>query len=125
MQNIALVAIGGAVGSVARYLVGIGALRLFGPDFPVGTLAVNIVGSFLMGVFIELVALKFDGSPALRLLIATGFLGGFTTFSAFSLDVVGLWERGAVASLLVYLVGSVVFSILALFAGLVLVRAWA
>jgi len=94
MNAILLVASGGAIGSVARYLVGVGMARAFGVAFPYGTLTVNVIGGFLMGLFIELLARRFDGSPELRLFIAIGILGGFTTFSSFSLDVVVLWERG-------------------------------
>lgn len=113
---------GGATGAGMRHLVGLVALRLFGIAFPYGTLTVNVVGSFLMGLFIEFMALKLDASSNLRLLIATGFLGGFTTFSSFSLDVALLWERGAAMLAAFYVVVSVAVSILALFAGLALVR---
>ena len=71
--------------------------RAFGVAFPYGTLAVNVIGGFLMGLFIELLARRFEGSPELRLFIAIGILGGFTTFSSFSLDVAVLWERGELA----------------------------
>jgi fluoride exporter len=118
-----LVACGGAVGASLRHLVGIVAVKLFGHGFPIATLTVNVLGSFAMGVFIELLALKLQGSQELRLLVATGVLGGFTTFSAFSLDFVVLYERGALAAAAGYLAGSVVLSILALFAGLAVVRA--
>ena len=96
--SVLLVAIGGAFGSVCRYLVGIGAGRLLGADFPFGTLTVNIVGSFAMGLFIELLAVRLDGSEPFRLFIAVGILGGFTTLSSFSLDTIVLFERGAVTA---------------------------
>ena len=121
---ILLVAVGGAFGSVCRYLVGVGAGRLLGPDFPFGTMIVNIGGSFIMGVFIELLALRFNGSEELRLLVAVGILGGFTTLSSFSLDTIVLFERGAVAATAVYVAGSIVLSLAALVAGLHLVRAF-
>ena len=121
---ILLVAVGGAFGSVCRYLVGVGAGRLLGPDFPFGTMIVNIGGSFIMGVFIELLALRFDGSEGLRLFVAVGILGGFTTLSSFSLDTIVLFERGAVAATAVYVSGSIVLSLAALVAGLHLVRAF-
>jgi len=123
MGNILIVAAGGAVGSVTRYLVFVASLRLFGSGFPFGTMIVNIVGSFLMGVFIELLAVRFNASDQLRLLVATGFLGGFTTFSAFSLDVIALWQRGEIVAALAYAGISVVASLLALVGGLALVRA--
>jgi len=123
MMNILLVALGGAIGSVSRYLVGTVTLRLYGPAFPWGTLAVNIVGSFAIGVLAELIARRFDASPELRLLLVTGFLGGFTTFSAFSLDAIVLLERGNLLLAAGYIAGSVVFSLCAVLAGLALVRA--
>ncbi|WP_026792860.1 fluoride efflux transporter CrcB [Pleomorphomonas oryzae] len=120
-----LVAVGGALGSVCRYLVGVGAGRLLGAGFPFGTIIVNIVGSFIMGLFIELLALKFDGSEPLRLFVAVGILGGFTTLSSFSLDTIVLFERGAVAAAAVYVGASIVLSLAGLVAGLHLVRAFA
>jgi fluoride exporter len=121
-SNIFIVAAGGALGSVCRYLVGVGAYRLLGHGFPWGTLAVNVAGSFAIGVFIELLALRFSGSPALRLAVATGFLGGFTTFSTFSLDTLALWERGQPALAAGYVAASVILSLGGLVAGLALVR---
>ena len=95
MVHLALVAIGGAIGAGSRHLVNLAALRLFGPAFPVGTLAVNVIGGLLMGLLAGYFALKYSGGgQGLRLFLATGILGGFTTFSAFSLDAVLLWERG-------------------------------
>ncbi len=123
MLNVVLVAFGGAAGSVMRHFVNVAALRTFGSGFPAGTLAVNIAGSFLMGALVEFLALRFNGSPQLRLLLATGFLGGFTTFSAFSLDFAVLWERGEVATAIGYVTVSVLASLAALFGGLALVRA--
>lgn len=123
MNHLLIVAAGGAVGAGLRHLTGVAAMRWLGAGFPWGTLTVNILGCFLMGVFIELLAGRIQGSTELRLLIATGLLGGFTTFSAFSLDVAVLWERGEAGHAALYVAASVVFSILALFAGLALVRA--
>jgi CrcB protein len=124
MNNILLVAAGGAVGASARHLVGMVSLRLFGSAFA-GTMTVNIVGSLAMGLFIGLLALRFQGSEMLRLLVATGFLGGFTTFSAFSLDFTVLWERGEFVLALGYVAVSVALSLGALAAGLWLVRSLA
>ena len=122
MYHLLVVAVGGAVGAGMRHLVGLASLRLIGPAFPWGTLTVNIVGSFAMGVFIELLARRVGASSELRLFIATGILGGFTTFSAFSLDVAVLWERGAHAAAAGYVVATVAGSVAALFAGLAIVR---
>lgn len=124
LSHLILVAFGGALGASARYLTNLAALRLAGPNFPWGTLTVNIVGSFVMGVFIAYLARRAGGTSAeLRSFIATGFLGGFTTFSAFSLDFASMWERGDQWTGAVYLAVTVVVSIFALFAGLSLVRA--
>ena len=122
MYHLILVAIGGAIGSSLRHLVNLAMLRLVGPGFPSGTLAVNIAGSFVMGVFVEMLARRFGASNEVRLFVATGVLGGFTTFSAFSLDFAVLWERGASLPALFYLLASVIGSILALFLGLWLAR---
>ncbi|MEX3008882.1 fluoride efflux transporter CrcB [Hoeflea sp. TYP-13] len=123
MAHILIVALGGAVGASLRHLVNLATLRMLGPNFPWGTLTVNVFGSFAMGIFIELLLRRLGGSQELRLLIATGLLGGFTTFSAFSLDVALLWERGAGVTATIYAVSSVVLSIAALFAGLALAKA--
>ena len=123
MYQFGLVALGGGIGAGCRHLVNLGALRVFGPGFPAGTLAVNISGSLLMGILVGLLALRGSGGADLRLFLSTGVLGGFTTFSAFSLDAVVLWERGEAASAGLYVLASVVLSILALLAGLALTRA--
>ena len=122
MLHLLLVAIGGAVGASVRHLVNLAALRIAGPNFPWGTMAINVAGSLAMGVFIELLARRFNASNELRLFVATGILGGFTTFSAFSLDFAVLWERGAMVSALGYALASVIGSLLALFLGLWLAR---
>ncbi|MFF0949761.1 fluoride efflux transporter CrcB [Rhizobium leguminosarum] len=120
-----LVAVGGAIGSLLRYYVGQWALRLMGPAFPWGTLAVNVVGCFVIGVFAELIARKFNASVELRLLLITGFLGGFTTFSAFSLDAISLFERGEAVAGSIYIAASVGLSMAAVIAGLAVMRALA
>ena len=117
-----LVMLGGALGSGGRYLVGRAAVALGGVGFPAGTLAVNLVGGLLMGVLAGVLA-RTGASEAWRLFLGVGVLGGFTTFSAFSLDVVSLYQRGAIAVALGYVLVSVVGSVVALFAGLSLVRA--
>ena len=127
MLHFALVVLGGGIGAGSRHLVNLAALRLFGSGFPLGTLAVNVVGGFLMGVLAGYFALRYSGESGqgVRLFLATGILGGFTTFSAFSLDALLLWERGVFGLAALYVVGSVVLSIGALVAGLSLVRALA
>lgn len=125
MNHFLIVAAGGAAGAGLRHLTGLAALRLLGAGFPWGTLAVNLAGSFAMGLFIEWLARRAGGSPELRLFVATGILGGFTTFSAFSLDVAALWERGAGALAATYVLASVCGAVLALFAGLWLMRHFA
>ncbi|WP_425418345.1 fluoride efflux transporter CrcB [Oricola indica] len=122
MSHLLLVALGGGLGASARYLTNLAALRIAGPHFPWGTMIVNIVGSFAMGVLVAWLARRTGTSMELRSFIATGFLGGFTTFSAFSLDFALMWERGNQWPGAIYLAASVALSILALFAGLTLVR---
>ena len=123
MFQVLLVAFGGAIGSVLRYYVGIWGVRLAGPAFPWGTLTVNVVGSFIIGVFAEVIARKYGGSTDLRLLLMTGLVGGFTTFSAFSLDAIVLIERGNAGIALLYVFVSVGVSLGTVFAGLSLARA--
>jgi CrcB protein len=124
MIHLLLVAAGGAIGAGARHLANLAALRLFGPSFPIGTLAVNVIGGLLMGLLTGWLALRYSGGgQGLRLFLATGILGGFTTFSAFSLDAVLLWERGEVIAASVYVILSVALSIAALAVGLFLMRA--
>lgn len=122
MINIALVALGGALGSVGRYLVGSIALRAMGPGFPWGTIAVNIVGSLVIGMMAEVIALRYGASMHLRLLVVTGFLGGFTTFSAFSLEVAVMIERGDFFNAGFYAAASFAISMAAVFIGLALAR---
>ncbi len=123
MKMIFAVAAGGAFGAVARYLVMTGVGRLLGPhDFPWGTLTVNVVGSILMGVLIELLALVWSPSQELRALLVVGVLGAFTTFSTFSLDVVALFERGQTLFVAAYVAGSVVLCVGGLLAGLHVMR---
>jgi fluoride exporter len=115
------VALGGAIGASARYLVGIWMIRMLGhTPFPVAILTINVVGSLLMGIFIGAAAQR--GLTYLSPFVATGLLGGFTTFSAFSLEVMVLWERGETASAALYIGLSVALSILGLAAGLWLAR---
>ncbi|REC54949.1 fluoride efflux transporter CrcB [Rhodosalinus sediminis] len=114
------VALGGAAGAVARYLTGLAAARVMGAGFPWGTLVVNVLGAFLMGVLV--VALAKAAVPRLGPFLVTGLLGGFTTFSAFSLDAIALWERGEGALALLYVGASVLVSLAAVAAGLAAAR---
>lgn len=122
-QHIMAVASGGAIGSVARYLVGIASGKMFGLAFPWGTLIINIVGSFLIGAFVESFALKWDLPLVMRVFLTVGICGGFTTFSTFSLDSYLLMVRGELVPAAIYIIGSMVLSIAALFGGLQLMRA--
>jgi CrcB protein len=119
------VALGGALGSVMRYLVGIGAGKAFGTDFPWGTLIINITGSFVMGVFAGLFATRWNLPQAARIFLTVGICGGYTTFSTFSLDAFYLIERGELAATAAYMVGSAVLSVGALVAAMHLVRTMA
>ncbi|MCG6884077.1 MAG: fluoride efflux transporter CrcB [Silicimonas sp.] len=115
------VALGGALGASLRYLFGVGVFRLLGPtSFPVAILAVNILGSFLMGVFVVLAAQR--GLTHVSPFVMTGLLGGFTTFSAFSLEAMTLYERGDIGQAALYVALSVVLSILGLAVGMVVAR---
>lgn len=117
------VAAGGALGSVARYLAGILAAQWFGTAFPWGTLFVNVTGGFLIGALAESFALRSDPGLTVRALLIAGVCGGYTTFSAFSLDVVTLVNRGEAVLAGLYVVTSVVLSLAALFAALQVMRA--
>lgn len=124
-QLILAAAIGGATGSVARYLVSIWSGKLFGTAFPIGTLAVNVTGSFLIGAFVGLFATKWNLSESAKVFLTVGICGGYTTFSAFSLDTWFLLERGETTAALAYMLGSVVLSLGALIAALYVVRSLA
>jgi CrcB protein len=115
-----MVALGGALGSLLRYVV---ASAIPPSPFPWGIFVINITGGFVMGVIVELSALKLSIGPELRAFLTVGILGGYTTFSTFSLDSALLIQRGAYGAAAAYIVGSAGLSILALFAGLFLVRA--
>jgi fluoride exporter len=121
-MNYLLVFIGGGLGSTLRYLVNVICPRYFGADFPYHTFIINITGSTVMGLIAGYLAFKGDAAASWRLFLMTGILGGYTTFSAYSLDSIVLYERGEIGLALFYVVGSVVFSIAGLFAGLTLVR---
>ena len=121
LNTLFTVALGGAIGASGRYLVNVTATRVIGHGYPAGTLIVNVLGSFLMGVLFVVLAKK--GGNVWAPFLMTGVLGGFTTFSAFSLDALHLLERGRTGLAAVYVTGSVGLSVGALFAGLALARA--
>jgi len=121
-MNYLLVFVGGGLGASLRHAVNVLCARGLGTAFPWGTFIINITGSTVMGLIAGYLAFKGEASQAWRLFLMTGILGGYTTFSAFSLDAMLLYERSEVALALFYVLGSVVFSILGLFAGLALVR---
>ncbi|MCA3561801.1 MAG: fluoride efflux transporter CrcB [Aestuariivirga sp.] len=123
MPVVLWVALGGAIGSAARYGVNVWSGRMFGAEFPWHTLIVNILGCFIMGVLTAMMALKLNMGQEARAFLTTGILGGFTTFSAFALDFAYLVERKQLAAAGGYALASVVISLLAVFAGLALIRA--
>jgi CrcB protein len=122
MNQLLVVALGGAIGAASRHLVNIFILKFTVTSFPWGTFAVNVIGCFLMGIIVELLVLRGSTSQELRLFLATGVLGGFTTFSAFSLDTALLLEREEMLLTALYVFGSVSLSIGALFLGLMIAR---
>ena len=119
-----LVFLGAGLGGMLRHAANLAASRMSGPDLPVSTLLVNVLGSLSIGALAGYVALRGHGSQGVQLFLATGVLGGFTTFSAFSLEAALLWERGQVLSCIGFVLASVLLSIAAVFAGLTLVRSW-
>jgi CrcB protein len=118
-----LVFIGSGIGGMLRHAVWLASLKLLGPTFPYGTLAINVTGAALMGIVIGLFAAR-GGSGEVRLFLTTGVIGGFTTWSAFTLDVVTLWERGQVFSAAGYAIASFALSLAVLFAMMVVARRW-
>jgi CrcB protein len=128
MNNLLLIGTGGALGAIARHLVGRAAMRWFGPDMPLGlpwgTLTANVAGGLLMGLLVGWLALtgRDDGDHAIRLFGAVGFLGGFTTFSAYSLELATMIERKDFVLAFFYAAGSAVLALAAVFAGLFLMR---
>ncbi len=122
MKSYLLVFVGGGIGASLRHAVNMLTARGLGTAFPWGTFIINISGSLVMGLIAGYLAFRGGASQPWRLFLMTGILGGYTTFSAFSLDAALLYERGEIASALFYVLGSVVLSIAGLFAGLALVR---
>jgi CrcB protein len=121
-MNYLIVFLGAGIGGAMRHGVNVAALRLIGAGFPWGTLAVNIAGSFVMGLVAEYFALKSGLPQQWRLFLTTGILGGFTTFSAFSLETALLYERGELLAAGLYMLGSAVLAVAGLFAGLYVIR---
>jgi len=123
MLTLALVALGGALGAVCRYLLGVALFKSLGPGLPFGTFAANVIGGLMMGVLVGVLALRGGGDQEKwRLLLGVGVLGGFTTFSSFSLEVGLMIERRTYALAAAYSLGSVMLSVGALFVGLVAMR---
>ena len=118
MQLVLAIAVGGAVGALARHYVSGAVIKLTGTGFPWGTFAVNILGSLLMGFLVIAFALKFESSQALRGFLTIGLLGSFTTFSTYSLEGALLIERGDWAGAALYMGGSLIVGLFALFAGM-------
>lgn len=116
------VALGGGLGASARYGVNVLFGKLLGPGFPWHTLLENLLGCFVMGVLTELMALRLHVSPEVRAMLTTGILGGFTTFSAFSLDFALMVEKKAIANAMAYAAASVLGSLFAVFAGMYVIR---
>ena len=124
-MNFLVVFFGSGLGSPVRFGVGVFALRLFGPNATaLGTFGINVVGSFCMAIVAEYFALRSGLSPSWRLFLTTGIIGGFTTFSTFSLDAAALYQRGDLLMASLYVVGSVFISLAAFFAGLMVIRAF-
>jgi CrcB protein len=121
-MNYLLVFIGGGLGSTLRHMVNVVCPRFLGTNFPYHTFIINITGSTIMGLIAGYLAFKGEASQSWRLFLMTGILGGYTTFSAFSLDAALLYERSEIGLAALYVVGSVALSIAGLFAGLTLMR---
>lgn len=122
MNSLLIVGLGGGLGAIARYLVGRLSVSAFGPSFPWGTFAVNVIGGFAMGLLVGWMAFKVTGGENLRLFLGVGVLGGFTTFSSFSIEALQMMERKAYITAFGYISGSVICAIFAVFIGLMIAR---
>lgn len=125
MNGFLVVFLGGGLGAAARHGVNLLSVQFVGSRYPLGTFAINVAGSLLIGVLAEWFALRSQLPPNMRLFLITGVLGGFTTFSAFSLEIGLLYERGDLAGALIYALGSLICGVAALFIGMYLVRQFA
>jgi len=119
---ITAIAVGGAIGSVFRYLVGVWFLGRFGPGFPWGTMTINVLGAFLIGIVLQCAATRVGFSPYLRVFLATGILGGFTTFSTFAYEIYQLSSETISLQSGIYACSSVLLGVFAAYAGVMLVR---
>ncbi|MBJ7442005.1 MAG: fluoride efflux transporter CrcB [Sphingopyxis sp.] len=122
MRLFFIVFMGSGMGGALRHLVGLLLLRLLGPSFPYGTLAINVFGSALMGLVVGVLSMRSGTSHELRVFLTTGVIGGFTTWSTFSLDAYSLWERGEPVAATGYVLGSLVLSFTVLTIVLVVAR---
>ena len=122
--SFALVFVGGGLGSMMRHAVGRVSLALLGPQFPYGTLVINVGGSFAMGVVAGWFAFRGQADQSVRLFLATGVIGGFTTYSSFSLETALLWERGDLGQTFLYIGGTLALGLAGVSGGLSLVRIW-
>ena len=121
-MSFVIVFLGGGMGAALRHGINSISAHVFGTRYPVGTFFINVLGSLFIGVLAEVFALKTSLTPGLRLFLITGVLGGFTTFSAFSLEIGLLYQRGETGAAVLYAIGSVVCGVAALFAGMYAVR---
>jgi CrcB protein len=121
-MNFLLVFVGAGLGGMLRHAVNMLTLRWLGPNFPWGTFLINVTGSLAMGLVVGFLVHRNLPGTGLRLFIATGLLGGYTTFSTFSLDTITLWERGQIANAMAYVIGSLILSFAGLWLGMVLFR---
>lgn len=121
-MNYVLVFVGGGLGATLRHVINVSCARCLGTGFPYGTFIINITGSLVMGLIAGYLAFKGEAAQPWRLFVMTGILGGYTTFSAFSLDAALMYERGEIGLAALYVIGSVALAIAGLFAGLALVR---
>ena len=122
MKTILAIAIGGALGAIARYFIVSWSGLILGSGFPWGTLTVNVIGCFIMGVLIELMSSFWSPNTEMRAFLTVGILGSLTTFSTFSLDIAVLYEKGEMLTAASYVLASVVATIVAVFAGLFIIR---
>lgn len=122
LKNILLIGLGGAIGSVLRYLCSIAISKYFSSAFPWPTLAVNVLGCFLIGIFLALFGREHENQVDMRMLFMTGFCGGYTTFSAFALENLQLLQQGQLNLSVIYMIASIVLGLLAVWVGVAVVR---